>query len=87
MFNYKQWFNRLASRFPLFYSSHTKGSRAPRGCAPDSAITGRKFGDFKNEKGDFKLMRLGSPNRIDDFESISRSEFDHRIIVDSDSND
>ena len=35
----------------------------------------------------FKLMRLGSANRIDDFESKSRSEFDRRIIVDSDSND
>ena len=33
-----------------------------------------------------KLMRLGSPNRIDVVESNLKSEFDRRIIVDSDSN-
>ena len=32
-------------------------------------------------------MRLGSPNRIDVVESNLKSEFDRRIIVDSDSND
>ena len=34
-----------------------------------------------------KLMRLGSPNRIDDFESNLKSESERRIVVDSDSND
>ena len=34
-----------------------------------------------------KLMRLESANRIDVVESKSRSEFDSRIIVDSDSID
>ena len=34
-----------------------------------------------------KLMRLGSPNRIDVFESNLKSEFDRQIIVDLDSND
>ena len=32
-------------------------------------------------------MRLGSPNRIDVVESNLKSEFDRRIIVDSDFND
>ena len=34
-----------------------------------------------------KLMRLESPNRIDVIESNLKSDFDRRIIVDSDSND
>ena len=34
-----------------------------------------------------KLMRLGSPNRIDVVELNLKSKFDRRIIVDSDSND
>ena len=34
-----------------------------------------------------KLMRLGVPNRIDVVESNLESEFDCRILVDSDSND
>ena len=34
-----------------------------------------------------KLMRLGSPNRIDDFESNLKSESERRIVVNSDSND
>ena len=32
-------------------------------------------------------MRFGLPNRIDVVESSLKSEFDRRIIVDSDSND
>ena len=34
-----------------------------------------------------KLMQLGSPNWIDDFESNLKSESERRIVVDSDSND
>ena len=34
-----------------------------------------------------KLMRLGPPNRIDDFESNLKSEFERRIVVDSDTYD